>query len=431
MKQLPILAKMAFRNVFKYGRRSVETFAVVFAGVAAVALVDAFLNGFSDRMISGFAVSGGQVLASAPGYKARRATCPLDKLVADPGALASAAESSAFEAARGKREEGVFAAIASLPSLRAPCVLQLGSRSLNACVRGADAALPGGALAPPFESSPIEKGRYPKQGERGLVLSSKQASRLGAEVGAAVVLLASDAYGSFGAAELPLLGVTRGDPGPDSCLVDLLSMRELLGVDSGATEVSLFLVDGGGRAVDPRRAPRSVAAIESAVLASGLEASRWDSSGNATAAMMGFYDAFMYAICAIFFIVAASGIANSVLLSVQDRTRDFATLRAVAFSASSVKAIVALETLFVAAAASFAAIAACCLVLTILGPEGVAIPRSVRGIAEWMPESIPARADAGALALIFLGGSLAPLAAAIYPLRVLGRMKIREALGYV
>ncbi|MBL8965364.1 MAG: hypothetical protein JNG85_00060 [Spirochaetaceae bacterium] len=115
----------------------------------------------------------------------------------------------------------------------------------------------------------------------------------------------------------------------------------------------------------------------------------------------------------------------------QDRTRDFATLRAVAFPASWVKAIVALETLFVGAAASLAAVAASVLVIAAMGSEGLRLSEATRGIAEWMPLSIPARVDPVAFALIFLGGSIAPLAAAAYPLRVLGRLNIREGLGYV
>lgn len=53
--------------------------------------------------------------------------------------------------------------------------------------------------------------------------------------------------------------------------------------------------------------------------------------------------AIVYAMYAISLAVAWAGIANSVLLSVRDLTRDFATLRAVAFSAGWVKAIVAVR----------------------------------------------------------------------------------------
>lgn len=431
MRYLPIVTKMAFRNVLKYGRRSVETFVVVFAGVAAVAVVDAFLNGFSDRLVSGFAVSGGHVRASAPGYGARRATCPLDRLVADPEAATGAAASAAAAAARAAGKAARFASVAALPSLRAPCALQLGDRSVNAYATGADAFLPGNGLAPPFRSATLAAGRFPGPGERGLVLSERVASRLGAKEGDLVIVLASDSFGSFGAVELPLLGVARADPGPDPCLVDLPSMRALLGVESGASELSLFLVGPDGAPVDPRGSPEAVAAMEAAAKAEGLEAERWDASGTSAAALIAFFDSFMYAMYAIFVVVAAAGIANSVLLSVQDRTRDFATLRAVAFSAGWVKAIVAMETLLVGAAASLAAVLGAAALVAAMGPEGLRLPEAVRGIADWMPLSIPARIDPAAFALVFLGGCAAPLAAAAYPLRVLGRMSIREGLGYV
>ena len=48
MAPFAIIAKMASRNVLKYRRRSVQTFVVVFVGVVAIAVADAFMNGFSD-----------------------------------------------------------------------------------------------------------------------------------------------------------------------------------------------------------------------------------------------------------------------------------------------------------------------------------------------------------------------------------------------
>jgi putative ABC transport system permease protein len=431
MRYLPLVAKMASRNVMRYGRRSVQTLIVVFVGVAAVALVDVFLNGFSDRLIEGLAVADGQLRVSAPGYEARAATCPLDKLVGDPISIAADLEKAAFRAAAGSGRESGFAAIAALPSLRAPSVLQFGDRSSTLYATGEDAMLEGRGLAPPFRTASLVTGRFPRRGERGLVLSGREASTLGTMVGDSCIVLANDAFGSFGAIELPILGITRNDPGPDPCLVDLASMRELLGVEKGASRISLYLVDADGRPLDPRGFPTVIRAMETAALAGGLDAERWDSSGNAAAALMAFYDSFIYVMYAIFVVVAASGIANSVLLSVQDRTRDFATLRAVAFSAGWVRTIVALETLIVGMVASLLALGAVLLLVTLVGPEGIPIPKATRGIVDWMPETIPARVEPLAMVLIFLGGSVSPLAAAAYPLFVIGRMKIREALGYV
>jgi ABC-type lipoprotein release transport system permease subunit len=262
------------------------------------------------------------------------------------------------------------------------------------------------------------------------VLSEGAATKLTAVVGDAIILLASDAYGSFGAVELPLLGVTRTDPGPAACLTDLASMRDLVGVETGASEVALYLVDGSGLPIDPRESPEAIRAIETAVTTAGLEAERWDSESSAVASMLGFFDTFMFALYAIFVLVAGAGIANSAFLSVQDRTRDFATLRAVAFSARWVKAIVAIETLVIGTSASLAAAAASWAAIAAIGPAGLRLPESTRGIAAWMPESIPASVDPAALVGIVAIGCILPLVAAAYPLHVLGRMSVREALSY-
>lgn len=435
MNQAPIIAKMAFRNVLKYRRRSIETFAVLFVGVAAVAIADAFMNGFSDRIVADYAVASGHLRASAKGYAARRATCPLDRIVADPEALAAQAREAAFGAYAGRGPgEMPFTEVVAAPRIRAACALQLGTRSTNVYAAGADAystGAGGSSLAMAFRSARLLEGRFPAAGEAGMLLSEKTASRLGARLGDRVIALAGNAYGSFGAVELPLVGVTSGDPGPEPCLLDLASMRKLVGIETGATEVPIYLVDSRGASVDPRSAPQAIAAIASRLEASGLEAEAWNEGSSSLSAMLKFFDIFAYVVYAIFAVVAGSGIANSVLLSIQDRTRDFATLRAVAFGRGAVEAIVALEVAIIGAAASIAAAAASAAFIALLGPEGLVLPEATRGIAEWIPRSIAARTDLASLAFILAGGVALPLAAAAYPLHALGKMNIREALGYV
>ncbi len=427
MKGFSIVFKIAFRNVFKYGRRSLGTFIVVFIGIAAMALTDAFMNGFGDRLVAEFAVSGGHLRVSAKGYSSRRATCPLDRVVADPKALAAAMGSAA------KSSGGVAAIsgrVVALPLLRAPCAIQLGERSVNLYAAGADAYLEDG-LAPPYRASTIISGRYPGKDERGLVLSSKAAAKLGASVGDSLVTLANDAFGSFGAVELPLSGITRGEPGSEACFMDISTMRELLGIPTGASEVALYLVDASLSPLDPRGLGLELGAIEAAALAAGLEAEAWDAGSSAIPAMLSFFDYFAYALYAIFAAVAGAGVANSIFLSIQDRTKDFGTLRAVAFSSSWVRAIVALETLIIGTAASLAAAATSWAAIAAMGSGGLRVPEAIRGISEWMPASIAARVDPWGLALIVLAGCLFPLLASAYPLRTLRKMRIREALGYV
>jgi putative ABC transport system permease protein len=442
MRGFSVVVILAFRNVFKYGRRSAGTFAVVFIGILAIAYAEAFMNGFSDKLVSGFAVAGGHLRVSARGYAARRATCPLDRVVADPGALLAAAAAAALEPSRAAGKAPRFARVEAVPLLRAPCALRASGAprdsdagggielSANLYLAGADAR-PGGTLAPPFEASPLAAGRYPSAGERGLVLSASSASRLDAELGERIVVLASDAFGSFGAAELPLLGIAKGAPGPEEGLLDLDSMRDLLGIPSGASELVLYLVDSAARPVDPRLVAPELASMQAAVAASGLEAERWDQSSSAVPAMLRLFDSFALVLFAIFAAVAGTGVANSVMLSIQDRTRDFGTLRAIAFSRRWVEAIVALETLMIGAAASISAAAISWASIAAMGEGGIRLSRDIRGISTWMPEAIAARVDPASLALIVVAGCAFPLLAAAYPLLALGRMRIREALGYI
>jgi putative ABC transport system permease protein len=425
MRRFALYLKLAAKNAVKYRRRTLQSGLAIFLGVLLVALADAYVAGFSAQILEGFVADGGHLVASAPGYAARAEMMPLDKSITDSEQAGKALRSAspALRVYASIRTAGLVSpADGSGDSATIVCSgIEAYDRSL---LSPALAELARGMVAGSF---------LPPQG-RGMVLSDQVARRIGAVPGDRLVFLCADRYDSFSAGELELLGVYAGKPSfsAEAGYVDLESLRAIVGLEGEASQLTVYALDPGtGAVLDPRGASGPVAAAEAKAEAMGLEATRWDEASKAIASMLGFMDAFMYIICAMFAVVAVVGIANSVLISVQDRIRDFGTLRAIAFTRGEVSLMIVAEVLFVGAIASALAVGIAAAVALYLQDNAVALPRAVTDVAGWMPRDLRPLARPLRLAAIFAGGVLVPPLASLYPIGMIRRMSVREALGYV
>ena len=437
MRNIALFVKMAARTMVKNRRRSAQSAAAVFIGVFFVALAGAFLSGFAFRITQDFVTAGGHVVVMAPGYAERREMMPLNRLIPRAGeaaqALGSAApDVSAFASlyaaglvSEGGEPEDAAGDGAALPENRSEGVLCAGVTPYAA-----------NGINPALESlrDRIASGRFfDGPGERGIILSDTKASAIGVEPGNTVIFLCSDAFGSFSMIELPLLAVFTADEYSEefSCLIDLGSMQQVTGAEDAAAQIALYAMDGAGQPLEPRDAEATVRAVEAAAIGLGLSPERWDTASGTIGAMVGFLDAFMAIAYVLFAVVAVVGITNSILLSVQDRIRDFGTLRAIAFTGRGVSAIIAMEALLLGACASFLAVLAAWGASAFFERHGIPMGQLMKGVWSAFPTELNTRTNVGQLLGSFAAGTIIPVLAALYPMGMVRKMSIREALGFV
>ncbi|MCX7023254.1 MAG: ABC transporter permease [Spirochaetes bacterium] len=395
----------------------------VFAGVFIVALADAFIAGFSARVVNDFIAEGGHLLVSAPGYAARREAFPSDRYIPDSASVE-----------RELRAVDPFLLV--FPAIRAAVVVSRGSSEETATVacRGI-VPWSAGSMNPAYESMPdrMQSGRFLEgAGDSGMVLTSGAAKRIGASSGDRIIFLCEDRYGSFNAVELPLIGILRDGASfsADSCFIDMRNARRLVGLEDGADEIAVYAADRDRMPLSPRAAEPALKAAAEAVAGLGLESTRWDELSSSLSRMLDFLDIFMFVIYAMFAVVAAVGITNSVLLSVQDRVRDLGTLRAIAFTKRQVSVMLLFETFLVSAASSALAVLAAFAVSGRFAADGFALPASTQALLSWMPAEVRPLVVPSRFALAFAAGSILPALAAAWPVSTVNRMSIREALGF-
>ena len=437
MRTFGLFIKMAARNLVKYGRRSAQSAAAIFLGIFFVALAGAFMSGFSFRIIQDFIAAQGHIVVTAPGYAERREMMPLNRLIqgaeaarlrfesAAPGVSAFASLYAAGLVSKGGKPETVPGEAAASGNTESTAVLCAGVMPYAA-----------GAANPAFDSvrGGVTSGRFfGGSGDRGIVLSETTAMDIGAEPGDMVIFLCADAYNSFNMIELPLLAVFAGDEYSRefSCIMDLESMQLATGVEDAAAQIAAYAMNDGGMPLEPRNAASRVAAVETAAAGLGLSPERWDSASGTIASMIAFLDAFIVITYVLFAVVAVVGIMNSILLSVQDRVRDFGTLRAIAFTGRGVSAIIAMETLLLGAFASLLAVLAAWGASAYFERHGIPLGNMLEGVWSSYPAELNTRTDLRQLFMSFAAGTLIPILAALYPMGMIRKMSIREALGFV
>ncbi len=432
-----LFVKMAARNILKYRRRSLQSAAAIFLGVFFVMLAGAFISGMSADMITNFITMEGHAVVRTSGYAERREMMPLDRLIP-----------RSEEARKAFRSEAPR--VNAFASLFAPGLVSKGgkpgeepdapgvSESQSAVVLCAGVMpFDEGAFNPALDDvrKKLTAGRFFQgSSDRGMVLSGKAASTIGVSPGDTVIFLCSDKYDSFNMIELPLLGVFRMDEysAEFSCVMDLPSMQVVTGVEDEAAQIAVYAMDREGVPTPPSQAEGAVHAAASKAVGLGLELEPWNDASKSTAAIMGFLDASMAIMYVMFAVVAVVGITNSILLSVQDRIRDFGTLRAISFTGSGVTAIIAVEATLLGMAASLLGAFLAWGISAYFQLHGIPLPHNIGAIQPGLyPQVIRPVMEPGRLLAGIVVGTLVPLLAALPPMLMVKKMSIREALAFL
>ncbi len=173
------------------------------------------------------------------------------------------------------------------------------------------------------------------------LLGVKLASRLHARVGDTVALLGQDAQGATIDQTLRVVGTFQtNDDAVDQTrvVVHLADLQHLLGLGDGVHEIAVRVADRGqARAV--------ASALGSRPALAGLSVEAWQTLRPDLLAMVSANDVFTEMIIIVVFVLAGLGVANTMLMAVFDRRREFGVLRALGMRPRSLLAMVALETL--------------------------------------------------------------------------------------
>lgn len=447
MNSIKLVLFLAWRNVLRYRKRTIQSFLILFCGAFCVMLIDAYMKGFAASSIERVVSQSGHLDVHAAGYMDSAEAMPMDLVIDDADGVMETMLSAAAAAASPGTE------ILLSPSALTGCMLSNGEISKPAAVLAAEpyarasskghvpAAAQASALAPapanPMLSdarSAIVAGHYfLDPSEQGALLDEKFARRLSLTAGDSLILLGNDAYGSFSMMETKIIGVVREASLPEGtgCVVDLASFAPVFGLEGKAAAISLWFVSGDAmKPLGSKAEPDAVRSVTAALKGNAnLEARPFSAISSSYAAMFEFLDIFLAGMMAIFVLVAGVGMTNAILLSVQDRVRDLGTLRAIALSSRQAGALIYAETLITSLAAALVALGLGMLTIWILQASGLGIRFEFSEIGANFPDSIRPQLFPTRLLAISAMSAQFPLLAAALPARGARKLTIRECLG--
>lgn len=346
---LPLFARIATRNLLRNRKRSAITvFGTAFAIVAYVFLYG-FFDGFGEQLVDNstrYVTGHLQIereglrrdLAPELAFDARPAFAALSGL---PGIVGAAPRVQA-QALASSPSKSVGVVLYGVDPLREPSITML-HRAMVAGV----------ALAP--------------GADRDIVIGRRLAEQLGIRLGEKMVLMAPGSSGELGTGAFRVRGIFATESSSfDGAMVfvTLRASQHMLGLGQRVSSINLRLAE--------RSAVEALAARLTPLLAKDdLLATPWPRLLPRVADMLGLVRAIRTVVVAVFFIVVALAVMNTVYMAVAERTREFGVMMALGTPPGAIVRMVVYETMALMLLASCVGYAIGAGLVTLFGRIGL------------------------------------------------------------
>ena len=380
---------MAFRNVFRYRRRSLITALAIALGVTFTIMVDAMLFGAeveSARNIRDFETGDAKVFA--PGYFAERSFLPMDFLL-------EAEERTAIE--KG------LAGCRVAPRAVFPAAMYFGEASFEVAgsasvkVIAVDPVREAGVFRTPRM---VDSGRWLEPGDYGIVIGAWLAEDIGAKVGYTVSLECKGRGGFWQTLDTEVTGIVLTDDpyvNRNTVYIDLSRADALLDLAGAVTEYAVRLPDSDRRQAE--RTSRALGSLAGRLPGGKAELYSWDrieaDAVQLTKTKSGGSKVYLL----FMFIIAAVGVSNTMLMAVMERRSEIGTLRALGYTSFRIRYLFLAEGFGIGLIGTAAGTLAGCLVTAYMVSRGIDFSFMLREIdagyrltgimrSAWHPEGI-------------------------------------------
>ncbi len=338
-----IRLRLALRNLRRQKRRSVLSGSAMVLAMALLVFSRAIAEGgHEDWIDSGVRMGDGHVSVQAPEYRTRRS---LDYRLS-PEIRAAVRDAL-------KSPEVSSRLVASAPRLMVQGLASSPSAALPVAIMAVDPELEREFSA--LDEKLVE-GRWLEQDDRlRAYVGTRLASRLKLKENSRFVLTAQDANGDISGQMVRVAGTFRsGIPEMDEGFIQipLATAQEWLGVPGAVTTEALLLRNS--RDVGPVRRELASALADWSDEAAVLE---WRESMPELDAAVRMDDWADYVFHLVLFVIAATAIVNTILMSVMYRTREFGVLRALGLERGEVGRVVFIEGMVLTAISGFVGMA--------------------------------------------------------------------------
>lgn len=405
-----ILLKLAARNVLRNKRRSAITLVGTGLGLALLLVVNGFITGSEDQLVNNFiAAEGGHIQINAQGYAAKARFLPLDIAISDPDQLAQQVAKIAH-------------VTQVLQRIRFRALMGTGTDSTPAL---------GVAIQPEAERDGIVAqsliaGSFIDD-QPGYALVGKQvAEDLKLQVGSIVTIVSNTPSGALNADDVEIKGIFyTGFPQYDSgtIIVSMQEAQRLLRLKGKVTEINVTVNDVG-------RTDQVAEVIRQGD--DSFEVKTWRDLGQALWQLLDARRKIFDFISIIVLAIAALGMANTMLMSVFERTREIGTLMALGSTRSEILTLFLLESLLLGIVGGLMGALVGGSVVNYFATVGVSFGEGVSSLTSVpVGQKIFARFSLTEVARLFGFVQLLSMLAAFYPAWLASRQEPVAALRHV
>lgn len=313
------ILRMAWRNLWRNGRRSAVTVAAMTFALWVMILYTGLVEGMLVDMVDqAVDLEVGELQVVAAGY---RDDPSLHRVVADPAALLTGIEGLGYAAA---------------PRLLGGGLGAVGQESAGVQLVGVDVERD--ATVTRIHQR-LDQGAWLDPADpRGVVLGKRVARSLGAQVGAELLILSQGADGSIANDLFTVRGVLAGvGDGVDRGTVFLTedAFRALMVLPAGAHRLTVRVPEGSD--LDQARAR-----IEA--LGPGLEVRTWRQLLPTLSTMIESTRGLIQVVAFIVYLAIAILVLNAMLMAVFERIREFGVMKAIGYGPGTVFSLIAVES---------------------------------------------------------------------------------------
>lgn len=412
--------KLALRNVLKYKRKSIQLVIITALGALVLSFLAGFIVGLFEKYTNDILKETDHAKIYHKGYYKKQEISSFELLIKNYKEII-------------KKIKSVEPKIKISPIIKSAVSVVKDEQSLNLYCLGIqpyDEETQQEFTSFKVYSKKILSGRYfLSNKDKGILISSYTASQLNCKVGDKLVLFSSDKYGSFNAVELQIIGIFKTgykDKDELTCLTDIESMKQLLGFEEDEVTELTLIFDDFNKAVGFNKK------IENILEKYNLEYLSWKDLLGVLVLSVEYGKIFYLVLYLIFLVIAMVGIMNTVLISLLDRIRDIGNLLSLGFSRKEVNTMILVEMLVIGLIGATIGILIGAGILYYYSIYGFPISESAKEMVTFIAENrIYTSLKIDYLILPFVFSSLVPVFSAIYPLFVIRKITIRQALGYV
>jgi ABC-type lipoprotein release transport system permease subunit len=329
------MLKIAFRNLFRYRKRTILTAIALCFGIAIGIFSTALLDGVdteSNRNLLWYETSSIKIFEN--GWFEEAESTPIEFLINDD--KAQILEKSLIENNITSYTKE-FIETCDISFYKDPFP---STGSIKAYLNAIDLSTP---TVYKFDKSAL-KGEWIKQGSEGAVIGAKLAEDMGADIGYYITVQTKGNGGFLQAFDVPIIGIINsGNPIVDSTSIffDYNFINDILELDGSYSSFAISF--DGSLTTNIKETANMLPTVKAIAENAGLIAHDWTDLAADIIALAQSKSGGSTFIIFFIFIIAIVGVTNTMVMAISERKNEIAMLRSLGYKSSFIKGLFCIE----------------------------------------------------------------------------------------